>query len=78
MTCKTRKESILALAVALTVKLNRVSKWKISCLAGLAVLLFLASSPRQAYGGSGLGVDISPTSAAIHAGSSLVYTVTVK
>ena len=77
MTCKTRKESILALAVALTVKLNRFSKWKISCLAGLAVLLFLASSPRQAYGGSGLGVDISPTSAAIHAGSSLVYTVTV-
>ncbi|PYX58004.1 MAG: hypothetical protein DMG76_10190 [Acidobacteria bacterium] len=38
MTCKTRKESILALAVALTVKLNRVSKWKISCLAGLAML----------------------------------------
>jgi hypothetical protein len=78
VTCEKRKESILALAVALKVKLNRVGKRNLSCVAGLAMLLFLVSSPRQAYGGSAFSIDMSPTSATIHAGTSLVYTVTVK
>jgi hypothetical protein len=41
MTCEKREESILARAV----ELNRVSKWKISCPAGLATRLFLVSLP---------------------------------
>jgi hypothetical protein len=60
--CSERRRAILYVYLLMNVL--------ISCLAGLAMLLFLASSPRQAYGGSGLSVDMSPTSAAIHAGSS--------